>query len=81
MTMPVNKLGIFSQAQPIKAAAATKAVGGQLSGGSSGGQASGNNPFSGSTVGINTNIGIGESMNIAAQAGKKPGIGRTLGFA
>lgn len=34
-----------------------------------------------STVGVNTNIGVGDTSFIAAQAGKKAGMGRTLGFA
>lgn len=35
----------------------------------------------GNTVGVNTNIGVGDSMNLAAQAGKPAGIGKTLYFA
>lgn len=60
--------------------------------GSSGGSSyTSGNPFSSgalsgpstpaSTYGVNTNIGVGQSMNIAAQAGKPSGIGKTLGFA
>lgn len=33
------------------------------------------------TVGVNANIGIGDSMNIPAQAGKPAGLGKTLYFA
>lgn len=33
------------------------------------------------TVGVNTNIGVGDSSFIAAQAGKPAGIGKTLYFA
>lgn len=36
---------------------------------------------SNNTTGVNTNIGVGDSMNIPAQAGKPAGIGKTLGFA
>lgn len=46
--------------------------------------ASGNSSASalaGSTSGVNTNIGVGDTMNLPEQAGKKAGIGRTLGFA
>lgn len=33
------------------------------------------------TVGVNTNIAVGDSMNIPAQAGKPAGLGKTLYFA
>lgn len=33
------------------------------------------------TVGVNTNIGVGDKMNIPAQAGRKDGSGTTLAFA
>lgn len=35
----------------------------------------------GNTTGVNTNIGVGDSMNLPAQAGKPAGIGKTLYFA
>lgn len=35
----------------------------------------------GNTAGVNTNIGVGDSSFIPAQAGKPAGIGKTLGFA
>lgn len=35
----------------------------------------------GSLVGVNPNLGVGSQINLAAQVGKQPGIGRTLGFA
>ena len=40
-----------------------------------------NKEFAGNTVGVNTNIGIGETSYTAPQAGYKAGIGRTLAFA
>ena len=35
----------------------------------------------GETVGVNTAIGIGDEMNLSAQAGRASGTGRTLGIA
>lgn len=32
-------------------------------------------------VGVNSNIGVGDSSYIAAQVGKKEGVGKTLAFA
>lgn len=32
-------------------------------------------------VGVNSNIGVGDSSYIAAQVGKKEGMGKTLAFA
>lgn len=76
----MDKLNLFNPAQGMQAIQPTKAVGGQPTESSSG-SSSNKNPFGGQTVGLNTNIGVGDTMNIAAQAGKKAGIGKTLGFA
>lgn len=37
--------------------------------------------FAPSLAGVNTNIGVGDKMNIPAQAGRKDGSGTTLAFA
>lgn len=71
---PVNKINPFSQLQPIQGANAVS-----LQKGASAGMEQ-QSPSSGNTSGINTNIGIGDTSYIAAQAGKKAGIGKTLGF-
>lgn len=85
MAIESSKLNLFSQLSAFKGIEPTKAVGGGSSSGEVGGSPAktcSNNPFGESKmVGVNTNIGVGDTMNIAAQAGKKPGIGRTLGFA
>lgn len=81
VNMAIDKLNLFAQTSGMQAIAPTKAVGGQPSAEVAGG-ASSDNPFSKEgTVGINTNIGIGDTMSIAPQAGKKAGIGKTLAYA
>ena len=79
--MAIDKLNLFTQSASIKPVGAAKEVQGQSFAGVSGGSASANNPFGASTVGINSNIGVGDTMFTSAQAGKKAGMGRTLGFA
>ena len=80
-------------AQPKNAIKATPAVRPYQGGASvsSTKQVSSSNPFApvvassptfqGNTYGVNANIGIGDDSYIAAQAGYKAGIGRTLAFA
>lgn len=80
MAIDSTKLNLFSQKPAVHGVGAIKS-GENHSTGVSSGSSAGNNPFGGNTVGVNTNIGVGDSMNIPAQAGKKAGLGRTLGFA
>lgn len=80
--MTIGKINPFAQTAQIKP---TSAVNGETSS-AAGATSSGNmkaksSMFSGSTSGINTNIGVGEMMSVQGQAGKKSGIGRTLAFA
>lgn len=63
----------FAGIKPIKAASSETSSGGGASAGSS--------KPSGNTIGVNTNIGVGESMFTAGQAGKPGGVARTLAFA
>lgn len=89
--MDINsaKLNMFASASGMQALGSTKIIGGQngsskVAGGSIGQSFKGSNSsnlFSSQYSGVNTNIGVGESMDIAAQVGKKPGTGRTLAFA
>lgn len=71
----------MTQMQSIKP---TKAINGQTSAGVNENKqsfASNNNPFKNNTVGINTNIGIGDTQNLQAMAGKPAAKGKTLAFA
>ena len=81
--MAVDKLSLnlFNQASAMQAINPTKAVGGQSSSGSSGSATSGGNPFAGETVGVNTNVGVGDVSYVSGQMGKPSGMARTLGFA
>lgn len=81
MSVDPLKLNLFGSASGLQGVSPTKAVAGQSSEGSGGTSSTSSNMFSDSTAGVNTNIGVGDTMNIPAQAGKKAGLGRTLGFA
>lgn len=80
--MAVEKLSsnLFNQALAMQAINPTKAVSGQTYSGTSENTMSGNNPFSGETVGVNTNIGVGDVSYVSNQLGRS-GTARTLGFA
>ena len=83
--MSIQKINPFAfGAQGIKPIQQTPVVTKQPTGEASGGtkpteiaSASANQ----NTTGVNTNIGVGDSMNIPAQAGKPAGVGKTLYFA
>lgn len=75
----LSKLGIFGNIPAIQATGAASAIGAGQSGAAQ--NSSSNNPFRGNTVGVNNNIGVGDTSFLSAQAGKKAGMGRTLGFA
>lgn len=84
------KLNLFGQSSGFKIQPPVnqvKAVGGQKTpevspGGNPFATATSNSKlFAGSTEGVNSNIGVGDTMNIPAQGGKQAGIGRTLAFA
>lgn len=79
--MALDKLSLFTQKAGMQAITPTKSVGAEQARGVTESSKSNNNPFAGGTVGVNSNIGVGDSMNIPAQVGKKAGMGRTLAFA
>ena len=82
MAVSGPNLNMFAlQGAPI---AATRAISTGSAGESYGGGAAKNffvnssSKIPGETVGINTAIGIGDEMNLSAQAGRAAGSGRTL---
>ncbi|MDD3436719.1 MAG: hypothetical protein PHC64_06170 [Candidatus Gastranaerophilales bacterium] len=78
MVSPIGKLNIFSQQPLLPAINSVQAIQGGSS--QTAQKEFSNNPF-GNTSGVNPNIGIGDTSFLAAQAGKKAGVGRTLAFA
>lgn len=79
MVSSIDKLNMFTQTPAIQGIGAVKSGSTQATGG----ETSSNNPFAATksnTVGINTNIGVGDTSYVSNQLGKS-GIGRTLAFA
>jgi len=83
--MNVQKINPFTQAfgtqgvKPVQQTPqVTKQPAGQASGESKPAEVASTNQ---NPVGVNPNIGVGDSMNIPAQAGKPAGVGKTLYFA
>lgn len=82
MAFSIDKLNFLGQAAGMQGIQPVKQLGAEPTKGEpTGASEKSNNPFSKGTVGVNTNIGVGDMMNISAQAGKKAGVGKTLGFA
>lgn len=79
--MALDKLNLFTQISGMQGVKPAQSFGGEKTSGVTESKSSSNNPFGGETVGVNTNIGVGDEMSIAAQAGKKAGSGKTLAFA
>jgi hypothetical protein len=76
--MAVDKLSFNMFQQPVsKVNLAGGGSSAQILGGASGGS-TGKNPFSGETVGLNTNLKPGDTVYTPAQAGKSAGISRVL---
>lgn len=80
MTVDKVNLNLFSQASGMQAIQPTKSVKARPFSGESGGSTSSNNHFEGETVGVNTNIGVGDTSFVSNQLGKS-GMARTLAFA
>lgn len=79
MVSPVPALNLFTQAAPIQGINPTKSGMPQAAAK----EFSGENPFAPSksnTVGVNTNIGVGDTSYVANQLGRS-GTARTLAFA
>lgn len=75
----MNLIAAMQKQQPISQAKAVGQSFEQATGGNTSSKS--NNPFGGNYVGINQNIGVGDSSFIAAQAGKQAGVGKTIGIA
>lgn len=81
MSLSVDKLNIFSNSPALQGIGAMQAAGGSSVNRGSSNNSTKSNLFGGETAGVNSNIGIGDSMNFVAQAGKRAGSGTTIGFA
>lgn len=80
MALDKVNLNLFSQASGMQAINPTKSVGAKPFSGATGGSAQSNNPFKGETVGVNTNIGVGDTSFVSNQLGRS-GMAKTLAFA
>lgn len=81
----INSLNPFNQAAAVQAQGnifATQKVGKSFAQATGENQETNNASVSSSNLtGVNTNIGVGSTSYIAAQAGKSAGVGKTYAFA